>query len=160
IAARSDPSLLSSRLVIFSVLRTVRSSRDSSLGTNDRPRWAGCRCVCWRRRQDALRRSTRLHTFGRDMIGPPTSGEPRWEVPPPSWSAISWIDHRSRRADRTPGEAGPVRDLLGGGHAPAAWILCHWSVVSQLYVFGERLAATVNLPRRALLPPTRTPAVT
>src|SRR5262249_17111097 len=50
---------------------------------------------------------------------------------------------------------GPVRDLLGGGHAPAAWVFCHWSVVSQLYVFGERLAATVNLPRRALLPPTR-----
>ena len=44
------------------------------------------------------------------------------------------------------GGAGPVRDLLGGGHAPAAWILCHWSVVSQLCVLDERLGATVNLP--------------
>src|SRR5438270_12918710 len=45
------------------------------------------------------------------------------------------------------GGAGPVRDLLGGGHAPAAWILCYWSVGSQLCVLGERLAASVNLPR-------------
>jgi hypothetical protein len=45
-----------------------RSLIFASLGRNDRPWRAGFRCVWWRRRDDVLRRSTRLNTIDRDMI--------------------------------------------------------------------------------------------
>src|SRR5262249_41902361 len=71
-------------------------------------------------RNGTTRSSTRWEETCSDLL---QSGEPQCEFPPPNQSAISWKGHRSRRADGTPGEAGPVRDLLGGGHAPAGLIL-------------------------------------
>src|SRR5439155_25537977 len=78
------------------------------------------------RRKDARRRSTRLRTLGRDMIGSPDEFGERGGVSPPILRQAGLRYHGKTIAPGAQtehrGGAGLVRDLLGGGHAPAAWI--------------------------------------
>src|SRR5258708_1268401 len=100
------------------MLRTVRSSRISSLGKNDCLGRARCRLL-FRRRDEPEMRIIRFHTFVRDMIfSPNRRGASMRESSAKAVCDTKVID---RRADRyTPGRCRAGAGLLGGGHAPAA----------------------------------------
>src|SRR5437762_12149493 len=74
------------------------------------------------------------------MIGPPKESGERGGVSPPILRQAGLRYHGEAIAPGAQtehrGGAGPVRDLLGGGHAPAVLIFCHSSIVRQLRVFG------------------------
>src|SRR5947209_11004237 len=98
IRSRSEPAPLSRLFRTVRVLGTVRSSRVSSRGTNDGRRPAGRLLQFLRKNKDAMIRFS------------------IWER-----SAIERQGHHPGVQTGQRGEARPVRVLLGGGHAPAAW---------------------------------------
>src|SRR5262245_56209712 len=102
IAARSDPWPLSRLFSTVRVLRTVRSSRPSSLGTNDSFRRAGRCCRLLRKKRNAMMGTS----FWEEVCD--TNG-----------------DIISRRADRAPGRwrAGAGLGWWSGPHRPLAGLI-------------------------------------
>src|SRR5207237_1099738 len=103
IAARREPAPLSRLFRTVSMLGSVRSSSTSSRGTNDR--FCGARrCIDFGRRSREVNDMANASGSGRDLQY--------------NDKAITPGAQTERR-----GEAGPVRVLLGGGHAPAAFLI-------------------------------------